>query len=85
MPVNATAGSTLPDEEVHRIIMEREQECFQLQAMNSTPPPGTIFQYILDTYINLTRILEIFAYTEQNNQIIRLYIYIRIGYYSQIG
>lgn len=42
MPANATAGSTLPDEEIHRIIMEREQECLQLEAMNSTPPPGTI-------------------------------------------
>lgn len=48
MPANATAGSTLPDEEIHRIIMEREQECLQLEAMNSTPPPGPYCRLTFD-------------------------------------
>ncbi|XP_043518150.1 calcitonin receptor-like isoform X1 [Frieseomelitta varia] len=39
MPGNTTVGSTLLDEELRRILLEREQECLQLQAMNSTPPP----------------------------------------------
>lgn len=45
MPGNTTAGSTLLDEELHRILVQREQECtkLQLRAMNSTPPPGRTF------------------------------------------
>ncbi|XP_012134500.2 diuretic hormone 31 Receptor isoform X5 [Megachile rotundata] len=39
MPGNTTAGSTLLNDELRRILQEREQECLQLQAMNSTPPP----------------------------------------------
>ncbi|XP_043593234.1 calcitonin gene-related peptide type 1 receptor-like isoform X7 [Bombus pyrosoma] len=39
MPVNTTVGTTLLDEELRRILQERELECLQLQAMNSTPPP----------------------------------------------
>ncbi|KZC13025.1 Secretin receptor [Dufourea novaeangliae] len=39
MPSNSTAGSTLLDEDLRRILIEREQDCLQLQAMNSTPPP----------------------------------------------
>ncbi|KAK1125972.1 hypothetical protein K0M31_005504 [Melipona bicolor] len=43
MPGNTTVGSTLLDEDLRRILQEREQECLQLQAMNSTPPPGRIY------------------------------------------
>jgi len=43
MPGNATVGSTLLDEELRRILMEREQECMKLKAMNTTPPPGKVF------------------------------------------
>lgn len=43
MPGNTTVGSTLLDEDFRRVLLEREQECLQLQAMNSTPPPGRIY------------------------------------------
>lgn len=43
MPGNTTAGSTLLDEELRRILLEREQECMKLKAMNTTPPPGNVF------------------------------------------
>lgn len=36
----------LLDEELHRIIMERREECMKLKAMNTTPPPGKVYIYI---------------------------------------
>ncbi|XP_011707630.1 PREDICTED: calcitonin receptor-like [Wasmannia auropunctata] len=38
IPGNTTVGSTLLDEELRRILMEREQECLKLKAANATPP-----------------------------------------------
>jgi len=44
MPGNATVGSTLLDEELRRILLEREQECMKLKAANTTLlPPGKVF------------------------------------------
>lgn len=43
MPGNTTVGSTLLDEELRRILLEREQECMKLKAMNTTLPPGKVF------------------------------------------
>jgi len=45
MPGNATVGSMLLDEELRRILLEREQECMKLKAANTTlpPPPGKVF------------------------------------------
>lgn len=40
MAGNTTAGSTLLDEELRRIILEREQECMKLKDANTTLPPG---------------------------------------------
>lgn len=57
MPGNTTAGSTLLDEELRRILQEREQECLQLQTMNSTPPPG-MFEIHAMHNINIINILN---------------------------
>ncbi|XP_011870481.1 PREDICTED: calcitonin receptor-like [Vollenhovia emeryi] len=38
MPGNTTVGSTLLDEELRRILLEREQECMKLKAANTTLP-----------------------------------------------
>ncbi|KOC60173.1 Calcitonin receptor [Habropoda laboriosa] len=48
MPGNTTVGSTLLDEELRRILVEREQECLQLQAMNSTPPAESYCRMTFD-------------------------------------
>ncbi|XP_025072897.1 uncharacterized protein LOC112552219, partial [Pogonomyrmex barbatus] len=39
MPGNTTMGSTLLDEELRRILLEREQECMRRKAANTTLPP----------------------------------------------
>ncbi|XP_025158206.1 calcitonin gene-related peptide type 1 receptor isoform X1 [Harpegnathos saltator] len=39
MPGNTTVGSTLLDQELHRILMERREECWKLKDMNTTLPP----------------------------------------------
>ncbi|XP_070160430.1 calcitonin receptor isoform X5 [Polyergus mexicanus] len=39
MAGNTTVGSTLLDEELRRILLEREQECMKLKDANTTLPP----------------------------------------------
>lgn len=43
MAGNTTMGSTLFDEELRRILLEREQECMKLKDANTTLPPGKVF------------------------------------------
>ncbi|KAL2748507.1 calcitonin protein-related peptide type 1 receptor-like isoform X1 [Vespula maculifrons] len=42
MSMNATAGTILVDQEINRILFEREQECYEQQSVNTTSPPGKI-------------------------------------------
>ncbi|XP_012282476.1 calcitonin gene-related peptide type 1 receptor isoform X2 [Orussus abietinus] len=48
MPSNTTAGSTVQEEELRRILWERQQECLEQLALNTTPPPEPYCPAIFD-------------------------------------
>lgn len=48
--MNATVGTILDDEEINRILWERNQECFQQKSLNVTLPPGKN----LHSYLNVS-------------------------------
>nr|XP_033334705.1 calcitonin gene-related peptide type 1 receptor-like isoform X4 [Megalopta genalis] len=52
MPSNTSVGSPLFDEDLRRILLEREQECLELmeQTKNSTPPPEPYCRITFDTW-----------------------------------
>nr|XP_050866511.1 calcitonin gene-related peptide type 1 receptor-like isoform X1 [Vespula vulgaris]XP_050866512.1 calcitonin gene-related peptide type 1 receptor-like isoform X1 [Vespula vulgaris]XP_050866513.1 calcitonin gene-related peptide type 1 receptor-like isoform X1 [Vespula vulgaris]XP_050866514.1 calcitonin gene-related peptide type 1 receptor-like isoform X1 [Vespula vulgaris]XP_050866515.1 calcitonin gene-related peptide type 1 receptor-like isoform X1 [Vespula vulgaris] len=48
MSMNATAGTILVDQEINRILFEREQECYEQQSVNTTSPPEPFCPTIFD-------------------------------------
>lgn len=77
MPGNTTVGSTLLDEDFRRVLLEREQECLQLQAMNSTPPPGRIYYVRSCRNINSSlnsRNLHLWEFIKSRYHAIRVFV-----------